>query len=227
MFFAHCQPLESRSLLCVDLSTTPTDDASDDASTMVALSQPLSNPSTERVPRAAAGAQAKPREFLAKLNGKSEVPSRTTTAKGNATFNIAKKGKSISFNVTVTNLRNVVAAHLHLGQPGENGGVVVQLFGPVSPNGGLRNGRLVRGKITADKLVGTLSGQPLSSLIRQIRSGNVYINVHTDNGAGEADTGPGDFASGEIRGQLKAKKANASNDSPSDNPPRDPPVYQY
>jgi hypothetical protein len=30
----------------------------------------------------------------------------------------------------------------------------------------------------------------------------IYANVHTDDGQGEDNTGPGDFPSGEIRGQL-------------------------
>jgi len=29
-----------------------------------------------------------------------------------------------------------------------------------------------------------------------------YVNVHTNDGMGDVDTGPGDFPGGEIRGQI-------------------------
>jgi hypothetical protein len=32
------------------------------------------------------------------------------------------------------------------------------------------------------------------------------VNVHTDDGEGEQNTGPGDMASGEIRGQIEAEE---------------------
>lgn len=81
-------------------------------------------------------------------------------------------------------------AHIHLGAPGSNGGVVVFLFGP-EPAGIDVNGTLATGTITADDLINALAGQPLSSLIDAIESGGAYVNVHTLA-----------HPSGEIRGQL-------------------------
>jgi hypothetical protein len=40
------------------------------------------------------------------------------------------------------------------------------------------------------------------SLLESIRAGGTYVNVHTNDGAGAVNTGPGDFPGGEIRGQL-------------------------
>jgi hypothetical protein len=37
-----------------------------------------------------------------------------------------------------------------------------------------------------------------------MRAGEAYVNVHTDNGQPPANTGQGDMASGEIRGQVVA-----------------------
>jgi hypothetical protein len=56
--------------------------------------------------------------------------------------------------------------------------------------------------ITAADLVGPLAGQPLSALVTELRSGNAYANVHTNDGLGDPNTGPGDFPGGEIRAQL-------------------------
>jgi hypothetical protein len=57
--------------------------------------------------------------------------------------------------------------------------------------------------ITQTNLVGALAGQPLSALIDALRNGNAYVNVHTNDGVAPTDTGPGDFPSGEIRGQIR------------------------
>jgi hypothetical protein len=38
--------------------------------------------------------------------------------------------------------------------------------------------------------------------LAKIRSGNAYVNVHTSDGVGPPNQGPGDFPGGEIRGQL-------------------------
>jgi hypothetical protein len=55
------------------------------------------------------------------------------------------------------------------------------------------NGTIVDGAISFD------------SLVSAMRTGGAYVNVHTDDGEGEQDTGPGDMASGEIRGQVMAE----------------------
>jgi hypothetical protein len=38
--------------------------------------------------------------------------------------------------------------------------------------------------------------------VEQMRAGNTYVNVHTNDGMGATNTGPGDFPGGEIRGQI-------------------------
>ena len=38
-----------------------------------------------------------------------------------------------------------------------------------------------------------------------MRTGGAYVNVHTDDGEGEQNTGAGDMISGEIRGQVVAE----------------------
>ena len=38
--------------------------------------------------------------------------------------------------------------------------------------------------------------------VAEIEAGRTYVNVHTNDGAGDPNTGPGDFPGGEVRGQI-------------------------
>jgi hypothetical protein len=142
------------------------------------------------------------RNFVSPLEGEQEVPSRDTNAKGLAKYQLSRDGTELHYKLIVANIENVVAAHIHLGPAGVNGPVVAFLFGPAPPGGGRTDGVLAEGTITAANLVGPLAGQPLSELIDEMIAGNTYTNVHTDDGVGPIDTGPGDFPGGEIRGQI-------------------------
>jgi hypothetical protein len=91
-----------------------------------------------------------------------------------------------------------MAAHLHSGRTGRAGPVLVPLCGPC------RSGQ--RG-------TATLTGTQLAT----IRAGRVYANVHTARNAG-----------GEIRGQVKAKRAPAGSEPGAAPPPPtdpEPPPY--
>jgi hypothetical protein len=138
----------------------------------------------------AATAMAGSGHFETHLTGDEEVPAIVTGGQGQATFKLSADGQSISYKLNVANLEDIIQAHIHVGPPGDNGPVVVFLFGPVA--GGVDvSGRLADGSFEADDLIGPLAGHPLSDLIAEIESGNAYVNVHT-----VAHTG------GEIRGQL-------------------------
>ncbi|HXF60213.1 MAG TPA: CHRD domain-containing protein [Caldilineaceae bacterium] len=143
------------------------------------------------------------KNFRTHLSGDNEAPDpRDTNAQGQAIFKLSKDGESLEYKLIVANIENVVAAHIHLGEPGENGPVVAFLFGNVPPGGGRTDGVLAEGTITKDNLLNDLAGQPLSALIEAIQSGNAYVNVHTNDGVDPANTGPGDFPGGEIRGNF-------------------------
>jgi len=142
------------------------------------------------------------KNFRTHLSGDQEVPARDTNAQGQAIFKLSEDGESLEYKLIVANIENVVAAHIHLGEPGTNGPVVAFLFGNVPPGGGRTDGVLAEGTITKDNLVGPLAGHDFSELIEAIQSGNAYVNVHTNDGVDPTNTGPGDFPGGEIRGNF-------------------------
>jgi hypothetical protein len=149
---------------------------------------------------APASAQLK-RSYSAQLSGREEVPMRETRATGHVNFKLNKEGTELTYRLVVANIENVIAAHIHLGARGTNGGVVVTLYGPTDAGGGRRNGVLAEGTITAANLTGDLAGRSLLDLIAAFDAGNAYVNVHTDDG--QAGSGrAGDLPDGEIRGQI-------------------------
>jgi CHRD domain len=143
------------------------------------------------------------KNFVAVLSGADEVPSRDTSARGVAIFQVNEDQTEVSFRLIVANIENVVAAHIHLGPEGEIGPVVAFLAGPFDPAGGRVSGPLAVGTITAADLLGPLAGMTISDLVAAIVAGDIYTNVHTNDGVDPTDEGPGDFPSGEIRGQLE------------------------
>lgn len=127
--------------------------------------------------------------FTADLSGADEVPPNDSEATGEATLHVIRHGQAIRYRLEIEDIENVFVAHIHLGAVGQNGPVVVFLFGPVDPP---QSGDIeARGIITSDKLVGPLQGHPLSDLIDAMRSGGAYVNAHTTA-----------HPAGEIRGQI-------------------------
>jgi hypothetical protein len=137
--------------------------------------------------------------FAAKLNGWEEVPSQVTTGKGSFTAHVASPTR-IDFTLRYRNLEgtNVVGAHIHIGSRHENGGIVAPLCGgatqPPCPAGPTAT---VNGSIEANDIVAQVPDQGVepgnfADLLRAMRKGETYTNVHTSPRA------PG----GEIRGQV-------------------------
>jgi CHRD domain len=147
--------------------------------------------------------------FVTPLSGAAEVPIRDTHARGAAIFQLNADGTEISYRLIASNIHNVTMAHIHLQNPGElTGGIVVWLAPSTQPGvqlpagGGRHDGVLATGTFDAGDLVGALAGGTLADLLDAIDEGIAYVNVHTNDGVAPADTGPGDFPGGEIRGQL-------------------------
>lgn len=140
--------------------------------------------------------------FGAHLTGDDEVPANASAGQGQAIFHLSADETVLEYKLIASNIENVVASHIHIGAEGVNGPVVAFLFGPAPAGGGRTDGVLAQGTITEADLVGPLAGQPFSALVDEIRAGNTYVNVHTNDGVDPAGTGPGDLPAGEIRGQI-------------------------
>ena len=132
--------------------------------------------------------------FSAYLNGSAVVPPVKTEAIGGARFDFTPDGKSMRFNLSLQKLSNATAVHIHLGAAGKEGPPVVTLY-PFGPSPLVQEGKSpgiqARGMITAANLEGSLKGKPLSDLLKEIQSGNAYVQVHTKQ-----------HPNGELRGQI-------------------------
>jgi len=130
-------------------------------------------------------------EFTATLNGANERPTgNSSTASGVATVTIVSEN-SLTFTVTVANLTNITAGHIHVGSAAVAGAVIVGLAPATLPTGTF-TGTFNSGTITT----ATMATAPvtMASLLALIRNGDAYVNVHTTA-----------FPGGEIRGQLVPK----------------------
>lgn len=139
---------------------------------------------------ASIGFSAEKGSFSAKLSGGEAGPAVTTTATGKAEFELSMDGKELTYKLTVTDIENTTAAHIHLGVVGKEGPPLTGLFAGPKKEGKF-SGVLAEGVLTEKSLMGSLKGKPLSELVELIKSGGTYVNVHTDG-----------YPGGELRGQI-------------------------
>jgi len=127
--------------------------------------------------------------FITDLSGIEEVPPVETVATGQATFQVNPDSSELTFTLTVANIENVLASHIHCASVDENGAVGATLSGGAP---GPVNGILAQGTITAPDQGNVCGWANLAALVEGMRSGNTYVNVHTAANP-----------SGEIRGQIR------------------------
>ena len=122
-------------------------------------------------------------KFGFNLTGSEEVPPVQTNATGMAEISAyTVAGDSITYSVNAMNIQGVIAGHIHLGKPGENGPIVFTMFKYDPP----RDEVLETGTITADKLEGPMAGKQVSDLAFAGANGSLYMNIHTvENPNGE------------------------------------------
>jgi hypothetical protein len=140
----------------------------------------------------------------ARLGGYQEVPSISTTGRG--TFTAKLKNGQIDYTLSYSNLEGTAQqAHIHLAQPGVNGAVVAFLCGgggkPACPASGPVTGTIVAADIIAVPAQGIAAGE-INEIIRAIRAGVTYTNVHTSL-----------FGGGEIRGQVVGDQGHKANNN--------------
>jgi hypothetical protein len=121
-----------------------------------------------------------PETYETVMTGFQESPPVNTAATGTAKVVFTPTG--FTFEVNVSNIANVTAAHIHTSQ---TGGVAFN----VSPNTTVTTGVLAQGAATAASTFS--AGFTVDSVKALIRHGNAYVNVHNTANPG-----------GHIRGQL-------------------------
>ena len=140
------------------------------------------------------------KSFGTRLNGWEEDPSQVTTGKGSFKAEVVS-ATQINFTLKYEDLEGpAFMAHIHIGSRHESGGISAWLCGgttqPACPPGpdATVTGTIEAADITGPATQGVEPGN-FADLIRAIRKGETYTNVHTTNRA------PG----GEIRGQNRAR----------------------
>jgi len=149
-----------------------------------------------------------------------------SNGQGQAIIQIADDNLSFDYKLIASNIDNAFMAHIHCGPRGANGPIVVWLYPsptgsavPLDQAAGRYTGVLAEGTVVSgmaghvrsftDNAANrtacpgvTPSAPTFADVLAQIRSGNAYVNVHTNDGIAPTNTGPGDFPGGEIRGQF-------------------------
>ena len=157
------------------------------------------------------------KNFSARLNGWQEDPSQVTTGTGRFRATIVNPTR-IDFTLsyedleTVAPANTVLAAHIHIGGRSESGAVSAFLCGlptqpacPAGPDGSI-TGTIEAADIVASGAAQGVEAGNFADLIRAMRKGETYANVHT------ATRAPG----GEIRGQIKKGGKGVRNDDDDD-----------
>jgi hypothetical protein len=112
-------------------------------------------------------------------------PSAAPGAQGTAAVTVAPDGSSISATVNYSGLSGpATAAHIHAGQPGVAGPVVLPFSGDLASP-------LNKTFTAADYVAAPNAPPDFPSFVQTLKSGGAYLNVHT------AACKPG-----EIRGQI-------------------------
>jgi CHRD domain-containing protein len=128
------------------------------------------------------------------LDGFQEVPAISTNADGE--IDLKLNGSSIQYKLEFQDLSSPVKfAHIHFSEEHVNGGVVAFLCGgggkPPCPQSGTVTGTITAADVqNIDATQGIAAGE-IGELIRAIKHGATYANVHSDK-----------FPNGEIRGQI-------------------------
>jgi hypothetical protein len=132
------------------------------------------------------------------LTGYQEIAgSGTVSTVGTGTFEAQLDGDAINYTLTYGDLEGgaLLFAHIHFGARGVNGGVIAFLCGGGNKPACPPSPATVSGTIVASDIIGpNAQGIEVGSfdeVVRAIRAGAVYANVHTTR-----------WGAGEIRGQV-------------------------
>jgi hypothetical protein len=153
------------------------------------------------LPAALPAQQGRGAQLSTRLSGFEEVPALVVDGRGSFRAKLNEAGDEIEWVLRYERLEgNVLQAHIHVGQPGVNGGISLFLCtnlgnGPLGTQECPPSPAEVSGTATAADIVGPagqgVGPEQLSELLRALRAGTAYANVHSSL-----------FPGGEIRGQI-------------------------
>jgi hypothetical protein len=146
----------------------------------------------------------------ATLDGWQETPATLSTT-GHGSFRVRVRSDGIHYVLKYSELEaDALFAHIHLGRPATSGGVIAFLCGGgTKPTPCPARAGRVEGVIAAADVLSPASGGVnqgieagnLTEVLRALRKGAVYANVHTTKWPG-----------GEIRGQIGGNHDNGKRD---------------
>lgn len=143
--------------------------------------------------------------FAAKLTATQEVPAISSKASGWFKVTIDDANQTLWYELKYEDLEGTATqAHIHVGQRHVAGGISVWLCGtvpqgfpevPACPESGTVSGLITPANITGPVAQGieatTMDAHEFDELVKMIRRGLTYANVHSTR-----------FPPGEIRGQI-------------------------
>jgi CHRD domain len=139
----------------------------------------------------------------ARLKGFAEVPAVSSAASGRFKARIDSASQTLNYELSYSGLEDTVRmAHIHIGQHGVNGGIMVWLCqtaafaSPVASTPSCPQSGTVSGVVSAADIVGPaaqgIAAAEFAEMLKAIGAGVAYANVHSNK-----------FPGGEIRGQLR------------------------
>jgi len=140
--------------------------------------------------------------MAARLRGFDEVPAISSIGNGFFSATIDETAGTITWTMTYGVLNGkITQSHIHFAQKGVNGGIWVFLCsnlgnGPAGTQACPSAPATIHGTIRASDIIGGASSQGIQPgdfgpILRAIKTGTTYVNIHTDK-----------YPGGEIRGQA-------------------------
>lgn len=140
--------------------------------------------------------------MTARLRGFDEVPAISSPGTAIFTATIDEENETISYTLTYSHLNgNITQSHIHFAQKGVNGGIWIFLCsnlgnGPAGTQDCHQAPATISGTLQKSEIIGGASSQGIQPgdfgpILRAIKTGTTYVNIHTDK-----------YPGGEIRGQV-------------------------
>jgi hypothetical protein len=144
-------------------------------------------------------------DFTATLSGKQVIPPVKTDGTGIANFEVGEN--SLYYQINVLNAGKIISVTINKGPVGTNGDAIVtliesedndvKLIGNVPKVTGVASTTQssssfsASGNVNVSELTGPLKDKTIADLVTAMQSGQIYVNVQTE-----------DYPEGELRGQI-------------------------